>query len=59
MLFVMLLQKSHTCGKPRSWGMDQNALNQSDCRILKSTTSLKNLIKYLDFFGCWYKIMGI
>ena len=40
-LFAVFLRKSHTSGKYGSLDMDQSVLSQSDCRIFKSTISLK------------------
>ena len=45
-----------------SWDMNQNALGQSDCRILKSTISLEQMdeiARFFVFFVWWYKFMKI
>ena len=36
-LFAMPLHKSYICEKFGSWGMGQNALGLSECKIFKST----------------------
>ena len=40
-----------------SWGMYQNALDQTYCRIFKSNVSLEQNDEVAWFFACWYKIM--
>ena len=39
--------------------MDQNALGQSDCRIIKLTISLEHKDEKAWFFACWYRFMEI
>ena len=40
---MVFLHKSHTCEKSGSWDMGQNALEQSDYRILKFTISWEQI----------------
>ena len=42
-----------------SWDMYQNTLEQSDCKIFKSTISLEQNIEKVWLFACWYQIMKI
>ena len=44
-------------GKSVSWDMGQNALGQSDCKILKSNLSLEQKDEKAWFFACWYRFM--
>ena len=46
-------------GYSGSWDMGQNALGQSDCRILKSTRSLEQSDEKAWFFVSWCKFMKI
>ena len=57
MLIVVFLHKSYTWEKSVSWDMDQNALGQSDCKILKSNLSLEQKDEKAWFFACWYRFM--
>ena len=39
--------------------MDQNKLDESDCRIFKSARSLEQNNAKAWFFACWYKFVEI
>ena len=53
----------YPCTNPKSgkksdfWDMDQNALSQSDCRILKSTRSLEQHDEKAEFLSFWYRLI--
>ena len=40
-----------------SWGIGQNALSQSDCRICKSDIYPEQIDETALFFACWYKFI--
>ena len=42
-----------------SWGIDQNALSHSDCRIFKSTISPEKINETALFFAWWSKFTKI
>ena len=59
MLFAVLQRKSNIWQKSCSWEVGQNFLNQSDCRIFKSTISPEEIDETASFFACWYKFTKI
>ena len=59
MLIAVCLDKSHICKNSGSWDMDQNALEQSDCRTFKSTISLEQNPEKAWFFARWCKFIEI
>ena len=46
-------------GKNLRYSKDQNALGQSDCKILKSNSSLEQNNEIAWYFACWNKLMEI
>ena len=53
------MHKSHVWEKSSSWDLSQNAVSQSDYRILKSTISLEQNDEKAWLFACWYRFMEI
>ena len=52
-LFARFLHKFYLWEEPVSWDMDQNALDQSDWRILILNISLEQNDKITWFYVCW------
>ena len=54
----MLLHKAHTWEKSGSWDISQNTLDQSDCRIFKSTIYVEQMDEIARFLVYSGVILG-